>query len=512
MALNLNSGFIGVKLVENYLPATNYNKSVDQISAEIYEQNKTKPIVNVKRPVSTNESQKSIVDSIKKWVSNIIKSCEKFIKGKERYQIEKSLKRIVHNDYIKEMLRSHQPKDTEAFTDIIPSISKLAVATLKNQDSAQISIKNSQEKQAFLFLKNSDGKIEVIIKTALLGKGGAGDVFRAVSLTKQKECVLKYALDDKLAKQDLKFECRNLELLNHPGIQKKIRIAHIKGKSVHEVIAKGKVYTGGDLFKPVFIKKLAIVLNIAVQDLAKMTKNELKSRLDRLRNKNEEDVIVEAVNTLLGANRVQDFFQKSTRDALLLDLAEACLKMNPININTKMQMGANLVSGLLHIHQQGMIHVDIKPSNFLFDGTLAVIADFGAARLKSDPIADKSTPPLTPQYCTQDYAIAMKQYNKNKDSENWFLAGKAYDHRGMGLSLYEIITGQKIPNENADDAAYDKMQRHLINEGIPKAAADILVKMCRPIAIDLKNLPNPFPTVVTDDDLQILVNLLTVIT
>lgn len=472
--------------------------SKTKISVDLYQHNENLPAINAKNKIAPNEQSRSFLDSINIFASNVLKFFKKLIKGKDRYKIEKSLLTMIENkDIVIPSLPS--PYDSNKFAQIVPKVSKAAIEQLKKNDLAEVGIKSSKDTYIFVFMKNKTGKIDVLVKSALLGSGGSGDVFRAVSLSKQKEYVLKYAKDNNFAKSDLHFESRNLELLNHPGIQKKIKIACLSKKNAADkVVAKGKIYSKGDLQSQVIIKKLSLSLKLTPQEVLKLNPVELKEKLNKLVADNDQ-IVPDAGYELLGDKKMADFANERKRDSLLLELAEACLKLNyKPNIN----LGANLVGGLLHLHDQGMVHGDIKPKNFFFSEESAVIADFGSARLISDTKEGKFLT-TTPKYATFDYLMAMRKYNENhNDSANWFLAGKAYDRRSMGLSLYEIYTGRELPSQSADASVYKQMKKHLIDEGVPHAAAKVIVKMCRPIRIDLDNLPNSFPTFVTDEELK----------
>lgn len=503
MSVKLNVSVQNQDFLNIPLPNASKNSqmnSAPEISVGLYQHNQNQTRIEVKNKIVPNEKSHSIFKSINKFTSKIIKSFKKFIKGEERYNIEKTLLKMVENKNIENMPSLASPYDSNKFSKIVPTVSKMAMKHLQKEDSAEVEIKSSKDSFTFLFMKDKEGKIDVLVKSTLLGSGGSGDVYRAVSITKNKEYVLKYAKDNEDAKADLKFENRNLELLNHPGVQKKIKIAHLSRNKVDKVAAKGKIYSKGDLFNQVIIKQLSIALNISDKELLNLNKVELKDKLDKLVQNNNE-IVVDAVYQLIGDKRMADFATESKRDSLLLDLAEACLKIDFIEPNTKISMAANLVGGLLHIHDQGMVHVDIKPKNFFFNKESAVIADFGGSRLKNDSKDDKFLT-ISMSYATLDYKMAMSKYCDLNDEENWFLAGKAYDQRSMGLSLYEIFTGRNLPSQKESAATYKEMKKHLIHEGVPSAAAKVIIKMCRAIPIDLENLPKLFPTFVTDEELR----------
>lgn len=64
----------------------------------------------------------------------------------------------------------------------------------------------------------------------------------------------------------------------------------------------------------------------------------------------------------------------------------------------------NIASGLSHMHQNGFVHCDVKPDNFLIEGDLlqdepvrAKIADFGAVRRAGEPLVQQTAWYLAPE-------------------------------------------------------------------------------------------------------------------
>ena len=98
-----------------------------------------------------------------------------------------------------------------------------------------------------------------------------------------------------------------------------------------------------------------------------------------------------------------------------------------------------------HIHESGMLHLDIKPSNILLDGPpngsidemVPVLADFGLARALDDEPGEHSlstgamsAPGGTPAY------MAPEQLDGRRD-----LQGPQTDVFALGCTLYALLTG-----------------------------------------------------------------------
>ena len=101
------------------------------------------------------------------------------------------------------------------------------------------------------------------------------------------------------------------------------------------------------------------------------------------------------------------------------------------------RLARQLVSGLIHAHERGVIHRDLKPDNILVSpgaaGELARIGDFGLALTREDDAR------LTQSgiVCTPAYAAPEQ------------LLGGAIDHRAdlyaLGVTLFEMLSGGVMP-------------------------------------------------------------------
>jgi serine/threonine protein kinase len=104
----------------------------------------------------------------------------------------------------------------------------------------------------------------------------------------------------------------------------------------------------------------------------------------------------------------------------------------PLDPTTVARTGAQVAEALDHIHQRGVVHRDVTPSNVLCDGEgRAKLVDFGIARLLD-------TPRLTGPQLTVGTAAYMAP-----EQVQGHEVTPAADVYSLGLVLLEALTGRK---------------------------------------------------------------------
>ncbi|MBQ2945809.1 MAG: Stk1 family PASTA domain-containing Ser/Thr kinase [Clostridia bacterium] len=131
-----------------------------------------------------------------------------------------------------------------------------------------------------------------------------------------------------------------------------------------------------------------------------------------------------------------------------------------------------ILKGLQHAHEKGIIHRDIKPHNIMLlpDGTIKV-ADFGIARFQR---FDTATLAGDKAIGTVHY-ISPEQASKNKvDAKS--------DIYSLGITLYEMVTGVlPFEGDSPVNIALKQIQERPkppreINPNIPKGLEEIIMK------------------------------------
>ncbi|MCA9651176.1 MAG: serine/threonine-protein kinase PknK, partial [Myxococcales bacterium] len=129
--------------------------------------------------------------------------------------------------------------------------------------------------------------------------------------------------------------------------------------------------------------------------------------------------------------------------------------LHPDQIPQLRTVTAQLVRGLMALHDAGHVHRDVKPSNVMVDDTgRAVVLDFGVAA----ELAGHAQAAGTPAYMSPEQA------------QGGHRPSPSADFYGVGVMLYEALTG-RLPHAG-DDPVRDKLRRDpgppsAVTPGIP---------------------------------------------
>ncbi len=139
--------------------------------------------------------------------------------------------------------------------------------------------------------------------------------------------------------------------------------------------------------------------------------------------------------------RIYRFFKENGTAYIVMEYCEGgCLidkisKDKPMDEQKLKEIISSIVSGLQLVHQEGILHRDIKPDNIMFRANgSAVLIDFGAARQAIGDKSRKVTTIITPGYAP------LEQYSSKGEIGPWS------DIYSLAAVAYLCITGHKPPD------------------------------------------------------------------
>ncbi|MEJ7602320.1 MAG: protein kinase [Kofleriaceae bacterium] len=125
----------------------------------------------------------------------------------------------------------------------------------------------------------------------------------------------------------------------------------------------------------------------------------------------------------------------------------------PMPVARAVELVRQVLSGLAHAHEHGIIHRDIKPANIVLSqksglGDHAKILDFGLARLNADA-----------SNLTTGIVVGTPSYMAPEQIRGTAIDGRA-DLYACAILLYELITGKK-PFQSLNDDPIEVCSMHL---------------------------------------------------
>ena len=151
-----------------------------------------------------------------------------------------------------------------------------------------------------------------------------------------------------------------------------------------------------------------------------------------------------------------------------------------------------LADALSYVHEQGLLHLDVKPSNVMYDDGRATLFDFSVAEEYSPahPLRDSSG--------TAEYMAPEQTHRRH--------VGYATDVFGLGVLFYRLLTGGVLPYALAPGGRRGderRARRQLdysqpprppseINPAVPDAVASVAMKAIEPDVQRRYDAPSDF--------------------
>ena len=142
------------------------------------------------------------------------------------------------------------------------------------------------------------------------------------------------------------------------------------------------------------------------------------------------------------------------RPFLVAELVEgetlaARLARGPLPVERAAAIGADIASGLAHLHSRGVVHRDVKPANILLcsDTGRARLTDFGIARVLGHSVLTRTDAVLgTAAYLAPEQVAGET-------------VGVAADVHALGLVLLEALTGEREYPGTTVESAVARLHR-----------------------------------------------------
>src|SRR5262245_95138 len=113
------------------------------------------------------------------------------------------------------------------------------------------------------------------------------------------------------------------------------------------------------------------------------------------------------------------------------DLSKALRQVPPMSVEKKVNILVQVLAGLAHAHQAGIVHRDIKPANIFlnFDGSVKIM-DFGVARLTTASMTGTGSIVGTADYMSPEQVKGAKVDGRS-------------DLFSVGCMFYELLAGRR---------------------------------------------------------------------
>jgi len=138
-------------------------------------------------------------------------------------------------------------------------------------------------------------------------------------------------------------------------------------------------------------------------------------------------------------------------------------RQKPMSVDTSLDVAMGILSGLVAVHGEGILHLDVKPENVLMRKATPKLADFGTARMvDTDELIGLAG---TLQYMPPETCLDEP---KSCASDVW----------SVGVTLYEMLTGRLPFGQESTDP--EEIKREIV-ETEPPPVSDVAEHVPEPV-------------------------------
>jgi len=175
---------------------------------------------------------------------------------------------------------------------------------------------------------------------------------------------------------------------------------------------------------------------------------------------------------------------------------EDSLKKGPLSLEVATECLAQIAQALIYLHDRGIIHQDVKPSNIFIDGSLFKLGDLGVAKTRENPRPLERAG--SPFYMAPELFLGEP-------------ATPASDAYSFGVMAFELLVGRRpFVGETIEEIAHahmhkvppptnlpphlDRIVRNLLTKDAAiRATPQAFLRIAR-------NLPEPQSSKITQED------------
>ncbi len=153
---------------------------------------------------------------------------------------------------------------------------------------------------------------------------------------------------------------------------------------------------------------------------------------------------------------------------------EQLLELKAITLEKAVQIAQQTAVGLVHLHQHGVYHQDIKPSNLLLTANGVRIIDFNIAVADGDEVTVSAG---TRKYMPPDFKLRLEPTTDEKVGRDLY---------ALGITFYECVTGEYPVDESSPSIDSPPWNPGQFNgcEDLSDELVQILVRAIAPKRVD----------------------------